>query len=179
MVQKNNTEKYFRLRKEFPCFVYENYTVNFSSTELTLGFVFRVEEKYIFNPTLRFPLHIFRKDITAKSLEIFAFHIGMVEMISYWKAFCSPKILVKPGRLNSAQERWWKKLFIHGLGEFFYTNRIEIQGDGLFEFYYSESAPIIEKSNPAHLTEGLIVPVGGGKDSVVTLELFKKSGMPV
>jgi len=179
MVPKNNTEKYNSLRKQFPCFVYENFTIDQSSKALTFGFTFRIGTDFEFNPTIRFPVNKIRQGITVRSLEAFAFHLGLVEMISYWKAFCSPEILIKPARLIAAQEQWWKKLFFYGLGEFFYTNGIKVQSDQLFNFSYSKSAKAINKIKLEQLTEGAIIPVGGGKDSVVTLELLKKSGLPI
>ncbi|HSV76119.1 MAG TPA: hypothetical protein VLH37_03710, partial [Bacteroidales bacterium] len=179
MVSKNNTEKYNSLRKQFPCFVYENFTIDQSSKALTFGFTFRVGPDFEFNPTIRFPVNKIRQGITVRSLEAFAFHLGLVEMISYWKAFCSPEILIKPGRLDATQEQWWKKLFFYGLGEFFYTNGIKVQSDELFAFSYTQNSQAIDKIEPEPLKEGAIIPVGGGKDSVVTLELLKKSGLPI
>ena len=53
------------------------------------------------------------------------FHLGMVELVSYWKATCSPEVIVKPHHLDEWQAGWWKKLYFNGLGEFFYINKIE------------------------------------------------------
>ena len=49
----------------------------------------------------------------------------MVELVSYWKIACPPKVVVQAGIINDAQISWWKKLYYQGLGEFFYTNGIE------------------------------------------------------
>jgi len=179
MVPKNNTEKYHNLRKQFPCFVYENFTIDHSPEALTFGFTFRAGSDYAFHPTVRFPAHKIQQGIPTKAIEALAFHIGLVEMISYWKAFCSPEILIKSGRLNSAQEEWWKKLFLHGLGEFFYTNGINVQAKELFSFSYTQTAQSFEKIKPERLSLGAIIPVGGGKDSVVTLDLLKRAGIPI
>ena len=40
-----------------------------------------------------------------------AFHIGLIELISYWKCTCSPKIIIKCGYLNEEQIKWWKKIY--------------------------------------------------------------------
>jgi len=94
----------------------------------------------------------------------------MVELISYWKAACSPTLIIKPYKLNKDQIAWWKKLYFNGLGEFFYTNAlsptiedfITIRCEGKKQFSSISSTSVKEK---------IIVPIGGGKDSAVTLEL--------
>ena len=54
-----------------------------------------------------------------------AFHIGLIELISYWKCTCSPNVIIKCGALNEEQKNWFKKLYYYGLGELFYTNGIK------------------------------------------------------
>ena len=99
----------------------------------------------------------------------------MIELISYWKIACPKQVIVKPFALDEEQIRWWKKLYFNGLGEFFYVNGIKTDINEfmtLTSFRAEQSA--VEKS-PAYnlLHERTLIPVGGGKDSVVTLELLK------
>jgi hypothetical protein len=97
-------------------------------------------------------------------------------MMSYWKATCSKIIKIMPKKLNERQQFWWKKLFRKGLGEFFYHNGIAQTDEPLFEFEFDESADYIDsfKFREIPSTSRVIVPIGGGKDSVVTLEELKK-----
>ncbi len=53
------------------------------------------------------------------------FHLGLMEIPTYWKATCSPEIVVKAGPLNKEQIKWWKDLIIKGMGQFFYENKID------------------------------------------------------
>ena len=106
-------------------------------------------------------------------LSDFVFSIGMIELISYWKATCSPLVQVGVGNLDNGAVSFWKKLYYHGLGEFFYRNSVQTN---LADFMNIEIEPSHKKELPFfELKDETIVPVGGGKDSVVTLELLRTS----
>jgi hypothetical protein len=102
----------------------------------------------------------------------------MIELISYWKAACPPRVVIKPFRLKETQVYFWKKLYFNGLGEFFFQNNINNSFD---DFMTIESS-----SNDYLKTEALqtssnkfILPIGGGKDSAVTMELLKSHGTAI
>lgn len=101
----------------------------------------------------------------------------MVELISYWKLTCSPRITVNCGYLSPDQIKWWKKLFIKGLGEFFYTNGINF-GDDQFEIISGITVKNIgciknPLTAPDNTVPRVLIPVGGGKDSAVTINLLE------
>jgi UDP-N-acetyl-alpha-D-muramoyl-L-alanyl-L-glutamate epimerase len=176
MEQHNNAIKYNKLRKRYPTFLYESFSVKQKPDGLLLGFVFKVDD-YTFRPQLFFwncnsELSLLHKP----TIHSMAFHIGMIEMISYWKAFCCPEILILPFRLNLDQQEWWEKLFIHGLGEFFYTNGIILNNQKIFTFSFPDKAEVLPSiCNEEQINEALTIPVGGGKDSAVTLEILKNT----
>lgn len=176
MCQNDNSIKYQQLRAAFPRFVYESCLLEKTAEGLHLVFEFSVNQELVFKPTMFFPDQGRFRKLPDSILNVLAFHIGMVEMMSYWKAFCSPAILIRPLRLNTNQEQWWKKLFRYGLGEFFYTNGIDLPGEELLVFEYAPDAMPFEKFHLHDQDESMIIPVGGGKDSVVTLELLKEFG---
>lgn len=104
------------------------------------------------------------------------FSLGMAELVSYWKCCCAPKVEIRCGGLSEKQKNMWKKLYFNGLGEFFYRNGIDADFDGFMTI--EAPAPLPEKRFKPRLS-GALVPVGGGKDSAVTLELLKKAGEDV
>ena len=55
------------------------------------------------------------------------FHLGLMEIPSYWKATCSPEIIIKAGALSKERILWWKDLIINGMGQFFYENKIDFR----------------------------------------------------
>jgi len=172
MINHNNRKKFLQLRHDYPYFIYEDYKILRENDQIRLEFIFNLSDKYYFTPCIIIPeKDIFKSDILKNSiLDNIVFHIGMVEMISYWKSACSPNIIIKPYSLNSAQISWWKNLFKAGLGEFFYMNNLLPLEDDFVEFQ-SGNTYLPEKVSYL-LDEAYIIPVGGGKDSAVTLEML-------
>ena len=95
----------------------------------------------------------------------------MVEAISYYKATCSKKFIINCGFLNNEQGEWFRKLYYLGLGEFRFINNINIGLEDFVEFISNGNVLKIEASQEE--LDGIIIPVGGGKDSNVTLDLLK------
>ena len=125
----------------------------------------------------RFPLgkitKIKEENIDKKRLgniDNLVFHLGLIELLSYWKAFCSPEISIKCGSLDKQQIEWWKDLILNGMGEFFYQNRIDFRGSNFLKITSG-----LKKNNlfTGKLKSDILVPISGGKDSIVTLELLK------
>lgn len=117
-----------------------------------------------------------------EQLESLAFHIGLVELVSYWKLACPKTIVVKPYDLKLCQKKWWRHLYYQGLGEFRYLNGIDCSKH---DFLRIESGTNRDFQPLRHYlpmggnpTCGVLVPIGGGKDSVVTLECLR-SEVPV
>ncbi|HTX87343.1 MAG TPA: hypothetical protein VMC08_00005, partial [Bacteroidales bacterium] len=168
----NNEEKFLKFRKRFPFFSYEGFDYTRHSEGLQVRYHFDLSGTWQFEPSLFIPSRSFylpeRPDPAA--LEHLLFHIGMAEMISYWKAACPEKILIKKYALSSRQIRWWKNLIYKGLGEFFYLNSIRIPENDFVEIIPGKE----KKLPPFSLStdESTLIPVGGGKDSAVTLELL-------
>jgi len=175
----NNHKKYLNLRKDFLFFEYQSYNFSWTDDKLLIDFVFNLSDKYVFKPRLEVETRPFFKGGVLKDSDIqtLVFNIGMVEMLSYWKIACPSKIIVRPHILNDEQTEWWKKLYFNGLGEFFYLNTIGASVDDFVEILSEgDLAKRIESEIDYKKT---IVPIGGGKDSVVSLELLKAGGMDV
>ena len=179
MKRTDNQSKFDTLRREFSTFTFERQTVKRENGALSLAFDFNLDERYHFRPTLDIPARPFFDwdSIPETQLQTLAFQIGMTELVSYWKIACPKKVVVKPFALTESQKSFWKKLYYNGLGEFLYLNSITVSEADLMEIV---TLPI--DSMPSHglrwndmgscvqFEERTLVPIGGGKDSVVTLE---------
>ena len=161
------------LRKEYPVFSYNGYSYSLDQHNLTIQFDFSIGDSIRFTPTMELRAGRYAQyPSDLKELEGIIFHIGMIELISYWKCTCSPTLLIRPYRLNEEEQLWWRKLYWYGLGEFFYQNHIDTNHEKFLTFAFDEEAPMADALPYPHVAESdrTIVPIGGGKDSVVTLE---------
>ncbi len=171
-------EKFNQLREEFPFMEYSGYNASIDTVGLHVKYAFNLAGKYIFHPGFSIPRKRFFTNFpTSETLEspIFKnliFQIGLIELVSYWKSACSPNVIIKGQSLSADQVAWWKNVFYHGLGEFFYTNEIVIS---VKDFMNIETDGETIPRQSITLDETVIVPIGGGKDSVVTLELLSKA----
>ncbi len=101
------------------------------------------------------------------------FNLGLVECISYYKITCPQRFIIKCGSLSAEQLKWWRKLIYNGLGEFMYRNGIEVSEEELVDITCISDADTADPIHDTHSYSGCLTPVGGGKDSVVSLELLK------
>ncbi len=171
-------EKFNQLREEYPFLEYVGYEAKIDAAGIHVKYEFNLADKYTFHPGFSIPKKRFYQNFpTQESLQTpliqnILFHIGLIELISYWKAACPPQVIIKGQKLNEQQVSWWKNVYYQGLGEFFYTNEIETSSQ---EFMTVSTSGETLPPYAISLDETVIVPIGGGKDSVVTLELLSKS----
>lgn len=161
------------LRQQYPIFTYEGYNFYLQDGDLHIQFFYKIGEKIQFQPKMVLKAGKYAQypeDLNL--LEGIIFNIGMIELISYWKCTSSPLVHIKPFRLNSEQAYWWRKLYWYGLGEFCYKNRIKCDPNDFMDFTFAVDAPDANALAFPKVGESarVIVPIGGGKDSVVTLE---------
>lgn len=176
---ESNLEKYNALRAKHPIFTYEAFDYQRTSEGLKITFHFNVGNEFSFQPSTVVPCRSFYKwdSLSDEKLSLLVFNIGMVELVSYWKSVCSPTIVVKPYSLTSEQIKFWKKLYFNGLSEFFYLNGINASEED-FVLIQSDSDKTLAKATFDN-DDSFIVPIGGGKDSVVTLELLSQAGKDI
>lgn len=177
MDKVNRKGKFDQLRIDFKEFRYEDFHYQINEDGLTMIFDFYIDEFAEFHPKLNIPKQEFINfhSISENMLRQLVFHIGMVELISYWKSICPKKVFIKPYSLYESQVQFWKKIYYHGLGEFFYLNGIEVDLEEFMSISFPKDSPQIVKET-INVNESVIIPVGGGKDSVVSLEILKDSG---
>jgi UDP-N-acetyl-alpha-D-muramoyl-L-alanyl-L-glutamate epimerase len=162
--------KFYELRKDYPVFIYESFSSIILGSDLKIKFRFIQSEEIIFEPEIIFR-NCISNNFDPDDLNSAVFNIGMIELISYYKACCSPKILIKAGYLKKDQIEFWKSIYFNGLGEFLYKNKISTTPDELFSIESASKTPDFAVSK-AVLNDSGMIPVGGGKDSAVTLELL-------
>lgn len=163
--------EYEQYRKRYKEFYYNKYSITEDKNAIYLEFEFEIPKLAKFNPQLKILKKDLKwKDINSKYAQNMVFNIGLIELISYWKSTCSPQVIIKCGYLNENQKQWWKKLYYYGLGELFYINNIHDTIENFMDIECTIQNNQLEYDEIDDKSEGYIIPIGGGKDSVVTLE---------
>ena len=168
--------KYDEFRASYPVFTYRSYNINETAETIEIGYKFSIDGLAEFRPswTFRKPAGVSVKgDLKFERL---AFSLGMAEAVSYWKATCSPQFRAECGELDDEQKKWWKKLWFMGLGELFFVNGINADPETFVEITSTGSYDSSLKETERH-HKGCLVPIGGGKDSALTLQTLVDSGM--
>ena len=168
-----NQEKFIEFRKKYPNFIYDSYEILDNEENVKIIYHFNIEGLTSFSPYYIIDKKYFKnKNINKELFEYMIFHIGLIELVSYFKCTCSPNVIIKAGYINQEQINWFKKLYYYGLGEMLYTNGINVNEEDLMNI-----TCICEKNEILNIDYkgiGNLIPIGGGKDSNVTLELMKE-----
>ena len=174
MIDGENNEKFKEYREKYKEFYYNKYILTEDEEAIIIEFEFEIPGLAEFHPKTKILKKNFKfKSIYTNEAKNMAFNIGLIELISYWKCACPPNIVVKCGYLNEEQKKWWKKLYFNGLGELFYRNKISTNIEEFVDIKCEKTENDIEYERITEPSDGYIIPIGGGKDSVVTLETLK------
>jgi hypothetical protein len=168
------------LRSKHPRFSYDSFTTERDGDALKLRFQFTIE------PDLRFAPETIVESVDwdrveklgSETLDLFVFHLGLVEMFSYWKATCAPEIVVKAGFLDTRQLSWWTDLLLHGMREFFYVNQIDFTASDFVHISTPEMCPQRRPLSDGALlsADRDLVLMSGGKDSALAVQLLLEAG---
>jgi len=93
--------------------------------------------------------------------------------ISYYKAGVPVRIEVEGQAPDADTADLLDTLYLNGLAEFAYHNQMDLRGRIAFPREGAKPAP----AGPLHLPRRVLVPIGGGKDSLVVIEAVKAAGV--
>lgn len=150
-------------------FIFDQYRFDRKTGVLSLNYAFEngpaFEEKIVF-PV---PLPNFSDDVADRLFRLVFLLCG----ISYYKAYVPEYLICRAFALDKQTALWLTKVYELGLAEFAHRNHLNLRGKINFDSEM-ESLP---QSVSLDLPDRVLVPVGGGKDSIVTLETLKSAGM--
>jgi tRNA(Ile)-lysidine synthase TilS/MesJ len=174
-----------RLRKKYPKFFYQGFGWEYKRPNLKIWFDFLIasigpargsdlkfKTKIIIK---KIPQNRFQK-INKTDLENLIFHLGLIEMLNYWKLVCSPEIIIEAGNLERVGKLFLRKIILNGMGQYFYENKIDFTKKGFLKIKTNLKKPLYKASKEKLNPKKILIPIGGGKDSPVTIELLRKKG---
>lgn len=169
---------YQELQKKYKTFHYRDYSWHVDkNNDFVVDFTFAAGE-YEFFPQVRIKNIVGLETLVTQAvnkpiIDVLVFNLGLIESFSYWKAFCSPKIIIEKGIMSRSQVIFWKKLLLRGMGQYFYENNIaDFSKKKFVEFSFRQAKFLPGKYLK---TRGYLFGLGGGKDSAVGIEVLKKA----
>lgn len=109
--------------------------------------------------------------VLEKTLQSLLLMIG----INYWSAFPTKNIHIEGFTLSRAQARFWESVYLNGLAEYFYLEKIDFRD--LISFPYDDVVSIPAPTR-LDLPKRALLLNGAGKDSILSAEMLKKALMP-
>ncbi|HEX7917093.1 UDP-N-acetyl-alpha-D-muramoyl-L-alanyl-L-glutamate epimerase [Rudaea sp.] len=104
--------------------------------------------------------------------------LHLIAGVSYYKAGIPSELRVETGALDASTAEFLHELYFHGLAEFAYQNKLDL-GERLRFIPIQSGGDEVGKQAPAlDLARRTLLPIGGGKDSLVSVELCKSINEP-
>jgi hypothetical protein len=106
--------------------------------------------------------------------------LHLIAGVSYYKAGVQARIMVDAGPLDRATAELLDAVYLHGLAEFAYQNELDLRGR--IRFPSIDRGDDEQSGNMAatlKLPRRSLVPIGGGKDSLVSVEMLKTVREPM
>ena len=99
--------------------------------------------------------------------------LHLVAGVSYYKAAAGAAIRIEGEGIDAATAKLLDEVYLQGLGEFAYRNGLDLHGRIAFPAAApAAAAPVLG------LREHALVAIGGGKDSLVSIEALRALGVP-
>ena len=151
---------------QYTTFIFKDYVFDQESKRLDLFYSFddtlNFKESFVFD----FPFSNYDHQVLDQAL----FNLFIMAGVSYFKAYPVDRILILKKGLTRKEADFFETTYQRGLGEYFYVNGLDpnrpISFDGELE----------EKPALNYSGDGLMIGLGGGKDSLVVVEALKESG---
>lgn len=120
-------------------------------------------------PGAPFALDGARADAVAAALRL----LHLVAGVSYYKAAVPPEIRIEGAPVDAGTAALLREVYVNGLGEFAYRNGLDLR-----ERIRFPSATADARDAPAlGLRPHALVAIGGGKDSLVSIEALRTAGV--
>ena len=136
--------------------------------------VYAFDEGPELTETVTIPGAPFALDATrAQAVEHAVRLLHLITGVSYYKAAVPNEIRIEGYAIDAATAVLMEQVYVHGLGEFAYRNGLSLHGRVRFPVAAQAPAP----AAAAGLREHALVAIGGGKDSLVSIEALRGAGV--
>ena len=142
-----------------------------STGEAGLDYAF--DDGPVMTEVMRFPGAPFvLGDVRAAAVRRALQLLHLVAGVSYYKAAVPPEIRIEAYDIDAGTAALLTSIYENGLGEFAYRNGLSLRGKIVFPAQAGAAA-----APAAGLSEHAVVAIGGGKDSLVSIEALRAAGV--
>lgn len=99
--------------------------------------------------------------------------LHLIAGVSYYKAAVPGEIRIDSYAIDDAAASLLENIYVSGLGEFAYRNGLDLHGRVVFP----RSASAAASATAAGLRQHALVAIGGGKDSLVSIEALRSAAV--
>nr|WP_255595429.1 UDP-N-acetyl-alpha-D-muramoyl-L-alanyl-L-glutamate epimerase [Lysobacter sp. BMK333-48F3] len=99
--------------------------------------------------------------------------LHLIAGVSYYKAAVPPEIRIDGYAIDSDTAQLLELIYVNGLGEFAYRNGLDLHG----KIRFPVGADAQPQAPALGLREHALVAIGGGKDSLVSIEALRRLGV--
>jgi hypothetical protein len=128
-----------------------------------------LDDRFVFEERFQLPG---ATDVDAPSVQRLLDLLHWTAGVSYYKLAAPCTVSLESGIPSAAGARLLEALYCEGLGEFAVVNGLQRVPNPSFPSI--ADGPVAATTEP----ERILVPVGGGKDSAVAIEIVRRSGLP-
>ena len=168
-------------RDEIRSFRFQHAGIDAQSGEVSLAYAFDHGPRLV--ETLQLPGAPFtpaqlQRPAVQQALRL----LHLIAGVSYYKAAAPSQIVVEGEALDPATAAFLREVYLKGLGEFAYRNGLQLADRLRFPAAHSEAAvdPVASAAaatEQATMPKRALVAIGGGKDSLVSIESLRRAGI--
>ena len=161
-------------------FIFENWEWDAKEQKLSLRYSFdgeiQFEENWWFEGNIK-------NNISSPALQKAFEGLWVAAGVSYFKAVL-PKMIrfrettnnkLQTSNISKSQAEFFEKVWMNGLGEFFFQNKID--PTGVVRFPYKSGLSSSKVYSFKSGLDGALLPIGGGKDSLVSAILLREGNI--
>lgn len=145
-------------------FIFESYKFDPVSGELELNYSLDGQLSFKERFKFDFPFVSYDQATLDRALRL----LFLIAGISYYKTYIPPEIVLRGGDIDKSTADFLSKTYSNGLGEFWYVNQLDPDTPVVFPANQQEILNTLSNNG-----EGILVGIGGGKDSLVSIELLR------
>jgi hypothetical protein len=128
----------------------------------------------VFSETITFPGAPFTLDaVRTAAVQSALRTLHLIAGVSYYKAAVPKTIVLDAYAIDAGTAAFLTEIYENGLGEFAYRNGLNLRGKIVFPADASTPA----RAPAAGLATHALVAIGGGKDSLVSIEALRRAGI--